>query len=172
MTKDKIDLPESFFHRYISLVEEIKLERALEIYGPEIFAEHRKKLIELSDFAYSEGKWTIKQILQHCIDTERIFQYRALRLSRKDATPLPGFNENDYAANVNVSHRTVDDLLDEWQIVRLSTVKVFENLEEDVLLFNGTASNFTVNALAFGFTICGHAIHHLNILKERYFSIS
>jgi hypothetical protein len=169
MTKDKIQLPEAFFHRYINLVEQNELERALELYGPEIYAEHRKKLVELSDYAYDEGKWTIKQILQHCIDTERIFQYRALRLGRRDETPLPGFDENSYAANVNVSNRSIDDLLDEWQIVRLSTMKVFENLSEDAILHIGTASNMTVNALAFGFTICGHAIHHLNILKERYF---
>jgi hypothetical protein len=169
MTKALIQLPEAFFHRYINLVHEQGLEKALELYGPETFAEHRLKFIDLADFAYADGKWTIKQVLQHCIDTERIFQYRALRLSRMDATPLPGFDENHYASNASVAHLSVDDLLDEWQIVRLSTQKIFENASEEGLLFQGTASNMTVNALAFGFTICGHAVHHLNIIKERYF---
>jgi hypothetical protein len=168
MTKDLINLPESFFHRYINLVDEQSLVKALEVYGPELYAEHRKKLIELGDHVYAENKWTIKQIIQHCIDTERIFQYRALRLSRKDTTPLPGFDENHYANNIDVTDATFDSLLEEWEIVRLSTSKLYDNIVEDALLFTGTASNIQINALALGFTICGHAIHHINIIKERY----
>jgi hypothetical protein len=168
MTKELINLPESFFHRYINLVDEQSLVKALEVYGPELFAEHRKKMIELGDKTYAENKWTIKQIIQHCIDTERIFQYRALRLSRKDSTPLPGFDENHFASNIDVANTTFDSLLEEWEIVRLSTVKLFDNPSEEALLFAGTASNIQINALALGFTICGHALHHVNIIKERY----
>jgi hypothetical protein len=169
MTKDLINIPESYFHRYINLVNENTLMQALEVNGPELFAEHRKKMIDLGDKVYAENKWTIKQILQHCIDAERVFQYRAMRMARRDATPLPGFDENHYADNVDVTHTTIDNLLDEWEIVRLSTTKIFEHLPQDALLFHGTASNSTINPLALGFTICGHAIHHINIIKERYF---
>jgi len=118
--------------------------------------------------AYAEGKWTIKELLQHIIDAERVFAYRALRMGRLDATPLPGFDENNWAAAANKIPRKWTDLVNEFTAVRASTEILFSNLGEEELLFQGTASNLPVNALAMGYTIAGHTQHHMDIIMERY----
>jgi len=120
------------------------------------------------NYAYSEGKWTIKELLQHIIDAERVFAYRALRMARLDATPLPGFDENAWAVSANKIHRKWDDLVKEFKTVRASTEALFESLGEAELLFAGTASNLPINALALGYVIAGHVQHHIDIINERY----
>lgn len=121
-----------------------------------------------ANYAYAEGKWTIKEMVQHLIDTERIFAYRALRISRKDTTPLPGFDENLYAKNAPVTNRSLADLKEEYQLVRKTTDILLASFQEDQLNFIGNASGHpcTLNALCF--IIYGHNLHHINILKERY----
>ena len=123
---------------------------------------------EKANYAYADGKWTIKQMLQHLIDTERIFAYRALRISRKDATPLPGFDENHYAQNAPVDQKTLADLKEEFLLVRKTTDLLLASFQEDQLNFIGNASGHpcTLNALCF--IIFGHHLHHMNILRERY----
>lgn len=123
---------------------------------------------EKANYAYSEGKWTIKELVQHLIDTERIFAYRALRISRKDTTPLPGFDENQYAQNAPVSNRTLADLKEEYLLVRKTTDILLASFQDDQLQFIGNASGHpcTLNALCF--IIFGHNLHHIKILKERY----
>ncbi len=118
--------------------------------------------------AYAPGKWTIKQSLQHIIDAERVFAYRALRTARLDATPMPGFDENNWAAAVNRNNRKWTDLEKEFAAVRVCTEMFFESLAKDELLFVGMASNLPINALALGYVIAGHAQHHIEIIKERY----
>ena len=120
------------------------------------------------NYAYAEGKWTIKESLQHIIDAERVFAYRALRMARLDPTPLPGFDENTWAVSANKIHRKWDDLVKEFKTVRASSEILFESLGEAELLFAGTASNLPVNALAMGYVIAGHAQHHIDIINERY----
>ena len=120
------------------------------------------------NYAYAEGKWTIKELLQHIIDAERVFAYRALRMARLDATPLPGFDENAWAVSANKIHRKWDDLVKEFKTVRASTEVLFESLGEAELLFAGTASNLPINALALGYVIAGHVQHHIDIINERY----
>ena len=120
------------------------------------------------DHAYAEGKWTIREVLQHIIDAERVFAYRALRVARLDATPMPGFDENSWAAAANKTHRKWDDLVAEFTAVRLSTEMLFKSLGTAELLFAGMASNLPINALALGYVIAGHTQHHIYILKERY----
>jgi uncharacterized damage-inducible protein DinB len=119
-------------------------------------------------YAYAEGKWTIAELLLHMIDAERVFAYRALRLARLDATPMPGFDENQWAASANQTRRRWKNLEEEFFAVRQSTELLFEQLSEKELLFTGTASNHPVNALAMGYVIAGHVQHHMDIIKERY----
>lgn len=124
--------------------------------------------IEKVNYAYASGKWTIKQMFQHVIDTERIFAYRALAISRKEPTALAGFSETEYAKNATAINRNWKDMLEEWRVVRQSTNILFHSFTDDQMKCLGTASNSPVSVNALGFIIFGHAIHHLTILKERY----
>ncbi len=121
-----------------------------------------------ADYAYAEGKWTIKDLLQHLIDAERIFVYRATRFVRKDNQSLLGFEENDYAQNANAANRTLQSLKNELSALRTSTNLFLESLNDEQLAQSGAANNnlITVNAIAF--IIFGHLLHHKNIIEERY----
>lgn len=123
---------------------------------------------EKLEYRYAEGKWTIKDIVLHMIDTERIFAYRALRISRGDKTPLPGFEENDYVPFAFANSRSIESLLAEYENARKATISFFENLNEEQLLFMGTASNTAISVRAIGFIITGHQNHHLRVISERY----
>jgi hypothetical protein len=123
---------------------------------------------EKINFAYAPDKWTIKQMLQHVIDTERIFAYRALVIARKEPAALLGFDENEYAKNATASHRNWKEMIAEWKIVRQSTNILFGSFTEEDLKQKGTASNLPISVNALGFIIFGHALHHLHVLKERY----
>jgi uncharacterized damage-inducible protein DinB len=120
------------------------------------------------DYRYAEGKWTIKDILQHLIDSERIFAYRALRFARKDATPLPGFDENNYADVADGFKRSIRDLLTELAIVRESTLCLFKTFDNETLALKGVASGNEMSVRALGFVIIGHQNHHQRIFQERY----
>lgn len=123
---------------------------------------------EKINFAYAPGKWTIKQMLQHVIDTERIFAYRALVIARKEPAALLGFDENEYAKNATASHRNWNEMIAEWKILRQSTNMLFGSFTEEDLKQKGTANNLPISVNALGFIIFGHALHHLHVLKERY----
>ena len=120
------------------------------------------------DFAYAEGKWTIRQMLQHIIDTERVFAYRALRLSRMDPTPLPGWDENQWALHDGAAERRWKDLVQEFVAVRQSTQYLFDSLSDEQLRFVGTVWERPLNAFTIGFVLPGHVAHHMRILEERY----
>lgn len=122
----------------------------------------------LEDFAYAESKWTIKEVVQHCIDAERVFVYRALRFARKDATPLPGFDENEYAEASKNNPRTFEEIKTEFELFRKSTDLFLLSLKEDDLSFIGTANGTSISLHAICYIIFGHLLHHQNILKERY----
>lgn len=119
-------------------------------------------------YRYAEGKWTIRTLIGHIIDAERIFTYRALRVARGDATPLPGFEENDYAITAESDQRSVADLAAEMAAVRESTLRFFESLPADAWTRRGTVNNGTVSARALAYIAAGHAQHHLKVLRERY----
>lgn len=120
------------------------------------------------EYRYAENKWTIKDILLHLIDAERIFAYRALRIGRGDKTPLAGFEENDYVPNALANNRTLESLLIEFQFVRNSTLCLFKSFSEEQLAYLGTASENTISVRAIGFIISGHQNHHFKIIEERY----
>lgn len=168
MTKsDIIEMP-VFFDRYINLVPDIPINDALKKFGRLEDIIPLAQLEALGDNVYQPGKWTIKESLQHLIDTERILAYRALRFARKDQTPLAPFDEEAYAKNAPTENRTISDLLYELHIVRESTILMFNSFSPETLQFTGTASNKKISVLALGFTITGHLLHHAVIIRERY----
>ncbi|MFT5166695.1 MAG: putative damage-inducible protein DinB [Saprospiraceae bacterium] len=120
------------------------------------------------DFKYAEGKWSIKEVMIHVMDTERIFAYRALRISRNDMTSLSGFEQNDYAPYYDVDNRSIKSILKEFKAVRKASIAMFKNFNDEMLARIGTASDHAVSARALGFMIAGHEIHHIKIIKERY----
>jgi uncharacterized damage-inducible protein DinB len=119
-------------------------------------------------YRYAEGKWTIKEILAHHIDDERIYAYRALRFARNDKSELPGFEQDDYAPESGANERSLDDLLDEFAAVRKSTIALFNSFNEHVLTRAGVASGNVMSVRAIAYHIAGHELHHMNIIKERY----
>jgi DinB superfamily len=121
-----------------------------------------------SMYAYAPGKWTLKEVLLHITDTERIFNYRALAIARKEAAALPGFDENLYADNSNANQRSWQDLMEEFIAVRSSTEFLYKSFSDEALASAGIASNnpLTVNSL--GFTTLGHFYHHKKVMEERY----
>jgi hypothetical protein len=157
-----------FFDRYINLsnpytdlVTQLNNTRFL-------IDELREELIAFQDYRYQPEKWTVKDILQHIIDTERIQAYRALAFARSDKSIMPGYDENIYAENTNLEHKSVDDLLEEFKIVRSSTIYLFKNFTEEMFLKEGICFSVDISVLALGFVIVGHPIHHLNVLKDKY----
>ena len=157
-----------FFQRYINTSKEKTVVKAIKKSSDDFISLLKKIPSKKVDYTYAEGKWTIKELLQHIIDAERVFAYRALRFSRKDATPLASFDENSWAANSRASARKWDDLLKEFKALRKSTELMFESFNDEQLLSKGTASNHEINVLALGFIAAGHVIHHQNIIEERY----
>ncbi|WP_299665744.1 DinB family protein [uncultured Polaribacter sp.] len=123
---------------------------------------------EKHNFAYKQGKWTLKELIQHTIDTERVFCYRALCFARNDQTPLPGFDQDVFVQNDNANERNYFDLLDEMNILRKSTIQLYKSFSDDALLRVGIASNNKMSVRALGYLFSGHQMHHLNIIKERY----
>jgi len=163
-------LPE-FFDRYINLVDDSELNEALQNYGANWLSSEKEKFILLKDSIYASGKWTVKDILQHVIDNERIFCYRALRFARNDTTPLPGYDEQLFGHHAYGFKRTVDDLLSEFALVRQASIALFKSFNEEMLLRRGISYNKEISVAAIGFVIAGHPIHHLNIIKERYYPL-
>jgi hypothetical protein len=158
----------AFYQGYIQLVKEDEVCTALKK-NTRQFRKFLKKIPNKKiGYAYGEGKWTIQESLQHIIDAERVFAYRALRFARKDSVALPGFDENAWAVNSGAATRKWKDLVEEFSAVRMSTECLFDSLTDDQLKFTGTASGNPINALALGFIIPGHVAHHMRIIKERY----
>ena len=121
-----------------------------------------------SEYRYAEGKWSIKQLVGHMTDTERIFTYRALCMARDEKQPLPGFDENSYVDNGFFEQRTLDSLLTEYKAVREASLVLFRSLDASVLSHMGTASGNPLSVRALLYMIAGHEKHHIHILQERY----
>lgn len=157
-----------YYHYYIELVKEQDLISALKS-NKQTIAELIRSIPESkADHAYAANKWTIKQVLNHIIDTERIFIYRALRFSRGDNQLVPPFDENLYAANASLSNSSIELLLKEFETVREGSILFYQQLGEKELQLKGQTAAGTVSVLSIGYMICGHAVHHTNIIKERY----
>lgn len=157
-----------FYANYISLVEESDVVPALGNQPNDL----RKLLADVSEakenFRYAENKWSIREMLGHINDAERVFAYRALRISRGDQTPLAGFEENNYVSNSNFSDSPLADLVEEFALLRAANVLMFKNLTAEQWLRAGTASDAIVSVRALVFIMIGHVRHHTNILRQRY----
>lgn len=159
----------SFYGGYINQVsDEYTLVEELEISVHRLVKFVREIPMDKFDYRYAEGKWTIKDILQHLIDAERVFAYRALCFARNDKTELPGFEEDDYVLEANANRRSIQDLLTELLIVRQSTLALFKTFSNEQLLRIGIASNNPMSVRALGFVIIGHQNHHQKVFEERY----
>lgn len=119
-------------------------------------------------YSYATGKWTLKELIQHIIDTERVFCYRALSFARNDQTPLPGFDQDVFVVNAAANNRDYYDLLDEMKVLRKSSIQLFKSFSKEALLRIGVASDNNMSVRALGYLFSGHQIHHINIVKERY----
>ncbi|HVE57242.1 MAG TPA: DinB family protein [Pyrinomonadaceae bacterium] len=157
-----------YYERYISLVGETDIVAVLENQQNELLEFFKKITEEKSLFAYAEGKWTIKEVIGHLTDGERIFAYRALRISRADQTPIEGFEQDGYIENSNFNHTKLSELTEELTLTRKSNLIFFKNLTEEAWLRTGTASENPVSVRALAYIMAGHIRHHLNILNERY----
>jgi uncharacterized damage-inducible protein DinB len=126
---------------------------------------------EKLNYRYAANKWTIREILVHIIDDERIYAYRALRFARNDKTELPGFEQDDYAMYSGANERSIENIFEEYEAVRNSTIALFNGLPEDSFLRSGIANNNRATVRALAYHIAGHELHHINIIKEKYLQL-
>lgn len=124
--------------------------------------------VEKENYRYADGKWSVKELLGHVIDGERIFTYRALRFARNDKTELPGFDQDAYIVNADFDSRTMFSMLEEYLSVREASITLFKNLSAEELSRKGIANGKEVTVNAIQYIVAGHELHHMNILRERY----
>jgi hypothetical protein len=157
-----------YYDKYISLVPEGDILVILEKQLPATLALLSRPESD-GDFRYAPGKWSVKESLGHVIDAERVFSYRALRISRNDKTPLAGFEQDDYVKYGPFGHCTLASLVDEFALVRKATVALFRALDDAAWTRRGVASNNEVTVRALAYMIAGHELHHRRIFQEKYF---
>lgn len=157
-----------YYETYVSLVNETDIVAAFKSQLDELSELFDSISEEKSDFAYAQGKWTIKELVGHLIDGERMFGYRALRISRGDETPIEGFEQDIYTENAPFNSYKFSDLAEELKLVRKSNVLFFKHLKETDWSRMGTASGNPVSVRALAYIMVGHVRHHTNILRDRY----
>jgi len=170
MTKDDLSVDEynPYYQQYIKKAGDVTISEGLKDNGDVTIAFLESISEEKLEYRYEEGKWTIKEIIQHIIDTERIFTYRALCIARKDKSLLPGYDQDDYAVNSEANNRSMISLMNEYKSVRLSSIILFESFSSEMLKRIGIASNSNLSPRAVAFITIGHENHHCEIIKERY----
>lgn len=160
-----------YYHSYITHVMDDDLESAFQKHQVELVSFLKEIPKKKWNYRYAEGKWSIKELVQHIIDAERIFAYRALCISRNDQTPLPAFEENEYAVNSKADRRTKKDMLKELKTVQQSSALLFSSFDEEQLNQSGTMSGNPAYVKGIGYILVGHAVHHRKVLEERYLKI-
>lgn len=170
MTKDDLTKDEynPYYQTYIEKAGAVRMHKGLKNNGDATIAFLESIPEDKLEYRYDEGKWTIKEIIQHLIDTERIFTYRALCIARKDKTSFPGYDQDDYVETCEANKRSIHSLMNEYKAVRLATIILFESFSEEVLTQIGTASNSSLSPRAVAFITIGHENHHCEVIKERY----
>jgi len=168
MRPPEISEYQSYYKKYISLVQGDNLTDILD----QQLTESLAMLCRISEAKslrrYEAGKWSIKEVLGHLIDSERIFAYRALRFARNDHTPLSGFDQDPYVSEANFDARPWSELVGEFEHVRRSTILFFRGLKPEAEMRFGVANNAPITVRALGYVIAGHELHHLGILREKY----
>lgn len=157
-----------YYDAYIKKVAQNDLLDALRINKEEMTALINSIPIEQGSYRYAEGKWSVKEVLIHIMDAERIFAYRALTFARKDKNELPGFNEDEYVPNSGAENRTLFSIHDEFVAIRDSSITLFNSFNHDMLTSTGVANKNKITVRSLGYIIAGHAKHHIDVIKERY----
>jgi uncharacterized damage-inducible protein DinB len=159
-----------YYKSYIEIIGDQNVIEMLEEQLEEIPAIIESIPEEKENFRYAEGKWSVKELLVHILDTERIMAYRALCIARGEQKPLPGFDENMYALNSDADSRNLEDIIEEFELLRMSNLALFNSFSPEMLkrMGNGNGKDISVRALLH--IIAGHTKHHLNVLQERYLS--
>ena len=159
---------DAYYERYVSRVADEDVVTALETQPAELKELFANVDEERGTFAYDAGKWTLKEVLSHLIDGERIFGYRVLRISRGDETPIEGFEQDGYIENSNANNRCFAELLDEFKLQRRANLLLIRNLSEEVAARLGTASGLPISVRGLVYIMAGHVRHHIAILNDRY----
>ena len=157
-----------YYERYISLVKTDDIVATLQKQAQETRDLLSKISAEKAEFRYAPGKWSLKEVLGHVNDTERIMSYRVLRIARGDQTPIEGFEQDDYVAAGKFARRTTDDLLQEFMMIRNATIQLIRHLDPESAERRGTANQKQISARAIIYVIAGHELHHRKILQEKY----
>ena len=171
---EKIDLEKviatapEWYHGYIRAVGGTNLLDQLRDQVTEANSLFSKQFLDKAHHRYAPGKWTPAEMLGHLCDGERVFSYRALRFARKDETPLPGFEEDDYVAAANADARSIDSLLEEFAAVRQASITLYRSLSEEDKWRSGVSNGNPISVYALFYATVGHFVHHAGVLKERY----
>ena len=160
--------PELYFSPFLLIAKGTDLIESLSISKKELLDLVNGIDNSLADYKYEESKWTIKQVLKHICDSERVHSYRALRFSKNDKTDLPGFDENEYAKIDNSENLDLEQIKNEFIFVRNSTIELFKSLNSKAIDYIGTGNKQELTPRIIGWKISGHPTHHLNIIKKRY----
>ncbi|MDZ4793824.1 MAG: DinB family protein [Bacteroidota bacterium] len=164
---DLSTIPE-WYHRYINQVEGNDPVAAMKEQTPVMLRIFNKLSVEKRNYRYAKNKWTIKEMLQHIIDAERVFAYRGLCIARKETASLPSFDENDYALQSKAKKRDWSDMMEELKTLRRSTEILFGSFDKEQMSTVGIANNNPVSVLALAFILTGHIYHHIDVIRERY----
>lgn len=156
------------FSKYVTLVAEGDIIQTLEQQIENSLSLLRTIPSDKANFRYAPDKWSVKELLGHVIDSERIFSYRALSFARNDQTPLPGYEQNDYVRDADFDSRNLADMAEEFATVRRATIQLFRPLNETEWLRHGKANENDVSVRALAYIIAGHELHHMEVLRSRY----
>ncbi|WP_047546395.1 DinB family protein [Psychroserpens sp. Hel_I_66] len=170
MTKEDLSINEynPYYQQYIQKAGDASISKGLKENGDVTIAFLESIPEDKLDYRYEKDKWTIKEIIQHLIDTERVFAYRALCIARKDKTLFPGYDQDQYVLSCNASDRSIISLMNEYKAVRLASIMLFESFSLEMLTEIGIASSSNLSPRAVAFIIIGHENHHCEIIRERY----
>ncbi|MEL6123129.1 MAG: DinB family protein [Bacteroidota bacterium] len=171
LTKKDISSIPPYYQPYVDIAPDQPIIEALRSSGIPIIEVARDRWKELGDKRYATGKWTVKEVIQHCIDTERVFAYRAMRIGRNDTTVLPGFDQHVFATHADVSELSVDRMIKELIIIRQSSIYLFEGLSAEAMCRRAIASGTEQQVLLIGFLIAGHLLHHQQVIEDRYYPL-
>jgi DinB superfamily len=168
MARPNLTRVPEWFHGYINQVKENNLDAALKTQSGYLFKFLKKIPAAKHNYRYAKGKWAIKEVLQHLIDAERVFTYRAMCIARKETINLPGFDENIYADNSKANKRNWNDMVEEFKALRKATELLFLSFDKTQLDTSGTSNNNPIYVNAICFVAVGHVEHHVRILREKY----
>lgn len=157
-----------FYETYVSLVQTHDVVALLAWLQQSTFDFFNGLPAGKGDYAYAEGKWTVKQLLGHMVDAERVFAFRLLCFSRGDKNDLPGFDENSYVANGGFENRSLSSLAEEFKTVRAGNILMLQGISDEQSKLIGNANNYPISVRALTYIMAGHELHHLRIIKERY----